>query len=419
MSIEDISGQVVGAIDLREREGRQRVTRELLLRPILRPDDGEIYRLARRHAEAIRDWFAREVGWHLAVDAEVVRLDKRNTPAGPISQAVAASQPARARRADPPFSRRRYVLLCLALAVLEKAERQVALGYLADQIVLLARTPSLAPVQFTMDRRDERSDLVAAIRVLVGWGVLTQVTGDESRFINDRGTGDALYDVERRVLARMLTVSLSPAQVARELAPDAPPRIEELEEALHRRPPAVTDDEVNRRLRHRLAARLLDDPVVYYADLTDAEREYLTRRRVPMTAALAEATGLVPELRAEGVALVDPADQLTDLRMPEAGTTGHAALLIAERLAASGPTSRTALRRFIRARAKENVAYWRKGALEPGADAALVDQSIDRLRGLSLVHVVVGDDGDDVVHPLPALARFAVGRPRPPRKASS
>jgi len=276
--VEDLSGRVVGAIDLREREGRQRVTRELLLRPILRPQDGELYRLARRHAEAVRDWFAREVGWHLAVDAEVVRLDKRNVPAGPVSQAVAASQPARVKRGDQPFSRRRYVLLCLALAVLEKPERQVALGYVSDQIVLLARTPSLASVEFTMNRRDERSDLVAAIRVLVGWGVLQQVTGDESRFINDRETGDALYDVERRVLSRVLAVSLSPSQVARELGSEEPPSIEVLEEALHRRPAAVTDDEVNRRLRHRLAARLLEDPVVYYADLPDAESGSRARR---------------------------------------------------------------------------------------------------------------------------------------------
>ena len=114
---------------------------------------------------------------------------------------------------------------------------------------------------------------------------------------------------------------------------------------------------------------------------------------------------------------MDPGDQVTDLRMPEAGTTGHAALLIAERLATSGATSLTALRRFIRAQAKENVAYWRKGALEPGADAALVDQSVERLRGLALVRVEAG--ADDVVHPLPALARFAVGRAKPPRKASS
>jgi len=417
--VEDLSGRVVGAIDLREREGRQRVTRELLLRPILRPQDGELYRLARRHAEAVRDWFAREVGWHLAVDAEVVRLDKRNVPAGPVSQAVAASQPARVKRGDQPFSRRRYVLLCLALAVLEKPERQVALGYVSDQIVLLARTPSLASVEFTMNRRDERSDLVAAIRVLVGWGVLQQVTGDESRFINDRETGDALYDVERRVLSRVLAVSLSPSQVARELGSEEPPSIEVLEEALHRRPAAVTDDEVNRRLRHRLAARLLEDPVVYYADLPDAERDYLTRRRVPMTAALAEATGLVPELRAEGVALVDPDDQLTDLRMPETGTTGHAALLVAERLAATGPARSSALRRFIKAKAQENAAYWRKGTREPGADAALVAHAVERLRALALVRVEAGEGADDVVHPLPALARFAVGRAKAPRKVPS
>ena len=127
----------------------------------------------------------------------------------------------------------------------------------------------------------------------------------------------------------------------------------------------------------------------------------------------------MPELRAEGVALVDPDDQLTDLRMPETGTTGHAALLVAERLAATGPARSSALRLFIKAKAQENAAYWRKGTREPGADAALVAHAVERLRALALVRVEAGEGADDVVHPLPALARFAVGRAKAPRKVPS
>ncbi|MEV5173220.1 DUF2398 family protein [Streptomyces flaveolus] len=48
-----------------------------------------------------------------------------------------ATHPAReASRAGAPFTRRRYVLLCLALAVLEGGEPQIALGRLAEQVVL-------------------------------------------------------------------------------------------------------------------------------------------------------------------------------------------------------------------------------------------------------------------------------------------
>jgi hypothetical protein len=48
---------------------------------------------------------------------------------------------------------------------------------------------------------------------------------------------------------------------------------------------------------------------------------------------ISEATGLVPEVRAEGIALLDPSGEATDLRMLEESTHGHATLLLAERLA--------------------------------------------------------------------------------------
>ncbi|CRK54966.1 FIG087842: Hypothetical protein [Alloactinosynnema sp. L-07] len=38
-------------------------------------------------------------------------------------------------------------------------------------------------------------------------------------------------------------------------------------------------------------------------------------------------------MRAEGVAMVDADDELTDVRMPEQRTDGHVTLLVAERLA--------------------------------------------------------------------------------------
>ncbi len=42
--------------------------------------------------------------------------------------------------------------------------------------------------------------------------------------------------------------------------------------------------------------------------------------------------GLTAEIRAEGIALLDPADELTDLALPGPGTLAQAALLLAERL---------------------------------------------------------------------------------------
>ena len=115
-SIVDLAPSISGALETREAEGRARVLRALLLRPVLQAQhDGELFRLARRHADALRDWFDRETGWRLVVEPQTVRLLTSYVPHGPTATAVAERHPARGRRGDPPFTRRRYVLLALAV----------------------------------------------------------------------------------------------------------------------------------------------------------------------------------------------------------------------------------------------------------------------------------------------------------------
>lgn len=403
----DLAPRITGAIDDRDAEVRTRVVRALLARPILRAQiDGELFRAARRHADTLRDWFARETGWRLLVETQSVRLITSHVPYGPTSIAIAERHPARARRGDPPFTRRRYVLLCLSLAVLESADSQISLGRLAEEVVLMARSPGLDDVEFTLVGREQRSDLVAVIRLLLNYGVLVRVAGDEESYVSS--DGDALYDVDRRVLAAMLSTQNAPSLAAATL--EERPSVAEIEAALHRPPPAYTDAETLRQIRHAVNRRLLCDPVVYYDELPEPERAYLTSQRVALTRRLSEATGLVPELRAEGIAMVDPDDQLTDLRMPEQGTDGHATLLIAEHLAASGPADIATLRRLTKRNAREFGSYWRKTSRDPGAENDLVGQALNRLIGLGLVRVD-GTGTEATVHPLPALQRFAVTAP--------
>lgn len=407
MSRLDLAPRISSALDDRDSEGRTRVLRALLMRPVLRAQtDGELVRLARRHAEELREWFERETGWRLVVDAQTARLQLSYVPDGPTAVAVAERHPARARSGDPGFTRRRYVLLCVTLAVLERSDPQVALGRVADEVVLAARQPGLEGIEFTLADREQRTDLVAAIRLLLRYGVLTRVAGDEESYT--AGSGDALYDVDRRVLATMLSAPHSPGLVASALG--AAPTIGEIENALHEPPPAYTEDEATRRLRHAVTRRLLCDPVVYYDELPEPERLYLVGQRVQLTRRLADATGLVAELRAEGIALVDPDDQLTDVRMPEQGTDGHATLLLAEYLARVGSVDVVGLRRLVKGLAKQNAGFWRRTTREPGAENALVADALDRLVGLGLARVT-GTGNDAVVHPLPALRRFAVTAP--------
>jgi uncharacterized protein (TIGR02678 family) len=374
---------------------RRRAARAVLRHPLLRAGGPEpdSFVLVRRHAVALREWFDRNTGWRLTVDGEVARLVK--TGLRPDH-----TRPARDVRTAQPFTRRRYVLTCLALAALERADAQVTLGRLAEQVALGATDPDLAAagVTFTLGTREERSDLAAAVRLLLSLGVLSRVAGDEEGFVQQ--TGDALYDVRRRVLATLLAGARGPSTV------DAPGSGERMAALLGESVPA-TEELRNRSVRHRLTRRLLDDPVVYYDELDPDELGYLTRQRVAIMARITELTGLVPEVRAEGIAMVDPDDELTDVRMPDTGTDGHVTLLLAEHLARRAEQAAVAdLERHLRVLAPQHRAYWRRSALQPGAEVELTASALARLEALGLVTL----NGDAVVG-RPALARYALAEP--------
>ena len=307
-------------IPAEEQAQRRAALRALLAKPLLVADtDGEALVLVRRHLTELRDWLNRETGWRLVADSETARLFKTATT---LSD---ASHPARGHNKEP-FGRRRYVTLCLALSALARADAQTTLGSLADDVLTAAAEPELAAAGFTLtlDSRADRSDLVAVVRLLLGWGVLSRVAGDEDAFLS-AGT-DVLYDVRRPVLGVLLSGIRGPSTVT---AGTFPERLAELTAE-----PVVESDELrNQALRRRLTRRLLDDPVVYYDELDEDERAYLLSQRHAITRRIAEASGLIPEMRAEGIAMVDPEDELTDVRMPEQRTDGHVTLLVAEYLA--------------------------------------------------------------------------------------
>ncbi|QIK07395.1 TIGR02678 family protein [Streptomyces sp. ID38640] len=376
------------------QEERRRAARALLASPLL-TSGSEEFRLVRKHGGELASWFTQETGWRLVVDAETARLYK--TPA----RLDDATRPARAARSKAPFTRRRYVLLCLALATLERADAQITLGRLAEGVLTGTADPVLADagIEFRMERREERSDLVAAVRLLLEWGVLHRVAGDEDAYLSE-ASNDVLYDVRRRVLAALPAATCGPSTVE---AADPDERLMVLTAEV-----APETEELRlRALRHRLTRRLLDDPVVYYAELPEDERAYLVSQRYAITRRITELTGLVPEARAEGLAMVDPDDDLTDLRMPEQGTDGHVTLLIATHLAtAEGPRTEEQLNSLARELAIQYRSYWRKSAAEPAAAAELAAQALDRLAALGLVSRDAG-----TVTAKPALVRYALAAP--------
>lgn len=423
---------VQGLSDLQQRHQREAIRsalRALLAQPLMGPGHAEFANV-RRHAEPLREWFQREAGWTLAVDREGARLHKRP---GRLDDAT---------RGLADFDRRRYVLLCLVCTVLERAEVQISLRDLGDQLLRLAADPDLVASGFRFELRTqvERRELVAVCRRLLSLGVLERVAGDEEHFTGEvAAQGDALYDIQRRVLAGMLAGVRGPSTWPKDAAPV------ELEARLHSLVDEhVADSDEGRRtaIRHRLARRLLDDPVVYLDDLDEAERTYFINQRGPLAARLAEATGLVAEQRAEGLALVDEDGELTDVAMPSEGTDAHVTLLAAEYLAArirgvsavrakTPPTTDPLGRGAAVAGATpdgvaavplirvEDVAdhlrqardtlgrYWRKSAREAGSERELCQIALTRLEQLGLTRRVPGG-----IEPRPALARFSLGEVR-------
>ena len=382
------------ALDASRADELRRAARALLRQPLMRPVDHDFV-LVRRHAPALREWFERNTGWQLIADSEMARLVKT------AAAATDPTYPARDPKSKQPFGRRRYVLMSLALAALSRSEAQITLGRLAEQVVLGAADPDLiaAGVVFTLESRDERTDMVAVVRLLIDIGVLTRVAGDEDAFVKE--SGDALYDVQRQILGGLLTPPRGPSTI------EATSFEERLAAMIHELPP-TTDDLRNQRIRHQLTRRLLEEPVVYYDELDESERSYLIGQRAAVTARISELTGLVPEVRAEGIAMVDPYDDLTDVRMPETGTEGHATLLVAEHLA--GRSGRdvpvTEVQDLLRRKAAEHRAYWRRDAAEPGAEVALTATALARLQALRLI-----SRSGEVVTAQPAIARYSVAEP--------
>ncbi len=393
--------QRIGELQARQQRDEFRIgLRALLMQPLMGPAH-EDFPAVRLQADKLRDWFGRETGWVLQVERDGARLYKR--PAEVLD----------ATRGLQDFDRRRYVLLCLACAVLERADPQITLHVLGERVMELAAEPALVAGRFSFTLRSagERRELVTVCRCLLELGVLQRVAGDEDGFVHDRSSApqaDALYDIQRRMLAGMLAAVRGPSSWA---AGEAPVAIEERLRALIAEHVADSDEGRRTALRHTLARRLLDDPVVY-ADTLDAETQaYFVNQRGVMAARLCDATGLAAEQRAEGLALTDEAGTLTDVAMPAEGTDAHVTLLVAEHLAsraradgASAITTDDAVAAFVRGAIERYGRFWRKSAREPGAERELAQTALERLQKLQLL---VRDEGR--LHARPAIARFALG----------
>ncbi len=280
---------------------RRTAARALLLTPVLTVDrQPETMRLVRRHGPALRSVFSTQLGYTLVVESTFARL---------LKTAPEPGFPARpARRADgQPFTARSYVHLSLVAAALlaPSSGEQVLLSALIEQV----RADAAGLGLDIPDTLNERRSLVAALDLLVRWGVLAETDGSAAGWAERQD--EALLTVHRPLLPYLLTGPLPPeADAARLLAP-------------------VADDQPRRRLRRLLA----EHPVVPRSALDDETADVLSRERRELARQLDDSFGLVVETRAEGVLAHDPDASLSDLTFPGTGTLRQAALLLVEHLA--------------------------------------------------------------------------------------
>ncbi|WP_424185841.1 TIGR02678 family protein [Actinokineospora sp. G85] len=375
---------------------RRTAVRALLMRPVITAGrHREDLHLVRKHAAQLKRTFTAMLGYQLVVEPSFARLLK-----SPLS-ADTAPRPALAHNGRP-FTARTYACLALVCASLLSPQtgEQVLMSSLIEQV----RADAVTAGVDLDDAIGGRRDLVRAITLLVEWGVLTETDGSVTAW--DTQKEDALLDVHRPLLPHLLSRALLDVPSA-----DALLNGEHADSAEPEQP------------RRELRRRLVENPLVRREDLSDAERDVLTRERRELARVLEEQFGLTLEARAEGVLAYDVEETVSDVPFPSTGTVARSALLLIHALAddlrgKAGDTAMVGGREVPGVHVPTSVVeanvellieqYGSAFASQYSDNAALL--AAEAVKLLESVCLVVAVDDGIVLHP--ASARY---RPEPQR----
>ena len=372
----------------------------------------------RRHAEALREWFARETGWMLQVEREGARLFKRPADLASATRGLPATTAA-------------ATCCCVSPARCWSAPiRRSRCACSARRLLQLAAEPALAARGFTFT-------LTRSTSGANWWRCAARCSSSACCSASPATRKPSCRPAASRP---MRSTTSSAARWPACWPPCAGHRPGPPEEApaQPRRAAACAGRRARRGQRggppHGAA------PPVWRGGcsttrwsisttLEPESRAYFVNQRGAMAARLCEAAGLVAEQRAEGLALVDETGALTDVAMPAEGTDAHVTLLVAEYLAQRLPAApggrrddaglhaaptRVQRRRRLPARG-EGAATAATGANRRANPAPKRELAAIALERLEKLHLVARDG--DAVRPLPALARFCARRGRGPRAA--
>ena len=368
---------------------RRRGARALLRQPMLTAEaNPEDFRLVRRHRAELTRLYAEGLGYRLVVEPTTARLFKSG---------LGRDETRGLRRrnsTESAFTPRAYALLCLTIAALTRCKDQL----LVDELVAQVRSAAVeASVDVDLDAITDRRALLAAIRALAVFGVLTERDGDLDQWVGD-SRKQSLLDVSRERLRLLVAAPLSAATSPEELLDRA---------AL---PSAAGGARV------AVRRRLVESPLLSVGDLTDEQADWWAKNRNREREWFRDRFGLDLELRSEGALAVDPDDELSDMEFPGGGSAKHFALLLVERLAASakdrareadaaGRTWRDVPPKTIDAAVDEIVSTYGQGFRKAHREdvSLLRAEAVDVLMGMGLVQV----QGDGAWRLHAAAARYA------------
>ncbi|HEX5404993.1 MAG TPA: TIGR02678 family protein [Pseudonocardiaceae bacterium] len=323
----------VGSLELAEY---QKTVRLVLRHPLVTasyPDQAALATI-RRWATQLRQDFSEVLGYTLVLAGDTARLRR-------TQDTLDGSRPALSR-AKRPFDRRRYAYLTLTLAALGRSGAQIALSELADAVA--ADAGRIDGLGMDTTRKPDRDAFVDAVSWLEERGGLRMADGSALEWANDPEHAEALYDIDREVVAAIW----QPSRVLQHLR-----SVTELLDQGSARGLAQGREAQRRTAAQRARRLVVEQPAVYYADVEESLRGQL--RSPALAEDLERLTGLGLERRAEGVALVDIGRRLSDTVFPSGGTVAQAALLLCARIAGYLGTGRGRFERLPSATAAERL----------------------------------------------------------------
>ncbi len=304
---------------------RRAAARLLLAHPLVTATGphGAAFPLIRRHADWLTTRFDELLGYPLTVTEHVARLRKSGLGPGSLRGLDLDGTPC------PPTV---YAALALALAVLTAGPHRWPQGQLAAALEAAAEEAGVA----LADRAGEGVASLLPVTLATATAPATPTAPAAPAIPTTPATpvvGRAAAVAALSVLARWQVLAEPEAAAAGWLTVDQDV-LAALVGGLGRAGARgyVPLDGAAADVPLAMRRRLVETPVVLLDELSALECEWLRESCRREAGVLADFLGLTAELRSEGIALLDPAGELTDLRLPGADGVARTALLLVERL---------------------------------------------------------------------------------------